>query len=32
MNQSMKILDMHCDTLIECWRTKTALCATARAI
>lgn len=20
MNQSMKILDMHCDTLIECWR------------
>ena len=20
MNQSIKILDMHCDTLIECWR------------
>ena len=22
MNQSMKILDMHCDTLLECWRHK----------
>ena len=31
MNQSMKILDMHCDTLISAG-TKTAHCATARGI